>query len=214
MMKVQAPFFVPIITDDCELFKDIKKDLIEIIMDIHNSDPFSVQGNFPNSKNLKYNLTESNSDFLKIDEEPVIKLRNWILKKLIEAYSKIQIKGKDIVITESWFHVTKKEGFHNLHTHPETPLGGIFYIEDGGSQEGNQWLNPIFGYSHRISDIWCKPFFESKFEPGKLILFPGWILHSARPHTGNKNRILIAFNSTVLFHDDQVVHLSKIKEKK
>ncbi len=212
-MKVEAPFFIPIISDDCEFFEEIKKDLIEIIMDRHNDSPYRIQGNFPNNKSLKYNLTESDSDFLKINEKPIIKLRDWISKKLIEAYSKIQIKGKEVVITESWFHVTKKEGFHNLHTHPDTPLGGIFYIEDGGSSLGNQWLNPIFGYSHRISDIWCKPFFESKFIPGRLILFPGWILHAAKPHVGNKNRILIAFNSTVLFHEDQVIHLSKINKK-
>ena len=67
-MKVEAPFFVPIISDDCEFFQDIKKDLIEIIMDIHNDSPYKVQGNFPNSKNLKYNLTESDSNFLKINE--------------------------------------------------------------------------------------------------------------------------------------------------
>ena len=35
-MKVEAPFFVPIISDDCEFFEEIKKDLIEIIMAIHN----------------------------------------------------------------------------------------------------------------------------------------------------------------------------------
>ena len=162
-MKIEAPFFIPIMTEDCEFFSEIKKDLIQAIMDIHNTNPYKVQGNFPKSSKIKHNLTESNSDFLKIEEEPIIKLRTWILNKLLESYSMISIKSKEIVITESWFHVTKNQGYHNLHTHPDTPLGGIFYIEDGGSDEGNIWLNPIPGYSHRITDIWCKANFETKF---------------------------------------------------
>ena len=60
--------------------------------------------------------------------------------------------------------------------------------------------------------MWCKPSFETKFMPGKLVFFPGWILHSAKPHKGAKNRIVISFNSTAIFHDDQVVHLSKLKK--
>ena len=211
-MKIEAPFFVPIISDDCEFFNEIKKDLIKIIMDIHNENPYQIQGNFPDNINLKYNLTESNNDFLKIKEEPIIKLKTWLLEKLVSAYSMIKIKSKEIVITESWFHVTKKGGFHNLHTHPDTPLGGIFYIDNGESDDGNIWINPIFGYSHRISDKWCKSQFETKFKPGKLVLFPGWILHAAKPHKGKKNRIVIAFNSTAVFHKDQIVHLSKSKK--
>ena len=79
-MKIEAPFFVPIISDDCDFFNEIKKELIEIIMDIHKSAPYQIQGNFPNNINLKYNLTESNSNFLKIKEQPIIKLRSWLLE--------------------------------------------------------------------------------------------------------------------------------------
>ena len=100
--------------------------------------------------------------------------------------------------------------WHNFHVHPECPLGGIFYIEDGGSDIGNQWINPIHGYSHRISNLWCKPTYECEFTPGRLVLFPGWILHSARPHQGNKERILFAFNSTPVLHKEQVIRLSNL----
>tara|TARA_B110000116_G_scaffold209501_1_gene185085 strand:+ start:2464 stop:3090 length:627 start_codon:yes stop_codon:yes gene_type:complete len=207
-MKLEAPFFVPIFNEDCPFFDEIKEDITKVILDLHNKDPYAIQGNFPKGKKIKSNLTEGDHNFLKNESESIVKLREWILQKLLEAYSMLKIKGEKVVITESWFHVTKKNGYHNFHTHPETPLGGIFYIEDGGSDTGNQWLNPIHGYSHRISDIWCKNTFENKFIPGRLVLFPGWILHSAKPHNGNKNRILFAFNSTPVLHNEQVIRLS------
>ena len=55
-MKIEAPFFVPIISDDCDFFNEIKKELVEIIMDIHKNAPYQIQGNFPNNINLKYNF--------------------------------------------------------------------------------------------------------------------------------------------------------------
>tara|TARA_B100001105_G_C22236898_1_gene376505 strand:- start:61 stop:693 length:633 start_codon:yes stop_codon:yes gene_type:complete len=209
-MKFEAPFFVPIITEDCPFFNEIKEELISIIIEIHKKAPYQIQGNFPKGKHLKDNLTESGPDFLQIEKDPIIKIRKWILEKLIEAYTLLKIKGERVVISESWFHLTKKNGYHNFHVHPECPLGGIFYIEDGGSDIGNQWINPIHGYSHRISNLWCKPTYECKFTPGRLVLFPGWILHSARPHQGNKERILFAFNSTPVLHKEQVIRLSNL----
>ncbi len=208
-MKIEAPFFVPIINEDCPFFNEIKPDIVKLILDLHEKAPYQIQGNFPKGKNIKSNLTESDHNFLKAESKQLIRLRTWILQKLVEAYSLLKIQSKEVVITESWFHVTKKNGYHNFHTHPDTPLGGIFYIEDGGSDIGNQWLNPIPGYSHRITDIWCKNKFENKFIPGRLVLFPGWILHSAKPHEGDKNRILFAFNSTPVLHNEQVIRLSQ-----
>ena len=60
----------------------IKKELVEVIMDIHKHDPYKIQGNFPNNIDLKYNLTESDGDFLKIKEKPVIKLKKLDIRKI------------------------------------------------------------------------------------------------------------------------------------
>ena len=209
-MKAEAPFFVPFFKKNCPFFDEIKDDLVSIIYDIHKKAPYEIQGNFPKGKHINDKLTSSDHNFFKIEKEPVIKLRSWILEQLIIAYQNLKIKGNKVVITESWFHYTKKGGYHNYHTHPDCPLGGIFYIEDGGSKVGNSWINPINGYAHRISDIWCKPSYESQFVPGQLILFPGFILHSGKPHDGDGNRILCAFNSTPVLHNEQVIRVSEL----
>ena len=209
-MKVEAPFFVPFFTEKCPFFDEIKDDLISIIYDIHMKAPYEIQGSSPSGKHIKDKLTSSDHNFFKIEKEPIVRLRQWILEQLVGAYRHLKIKSDRIVITESWFHYTKKGGYHNYHTHPDCPLGGIFYIENGGSDVGNSWINPIHGYSHRISALWCRTVYESKFEPGQLILFPGFILHSGKPHEGEGNRILCAFNSTPVLHDEQVIRLSSL----
>ena len=196
MIKINTPFYVPFFERDCEFFEDIRDDLISIIMEIHNKDPFAIQGNFPKGKLLKYNLTESNSNFLQIEHKSIKKIRSWINQNLIDSYKIIKIETQKVNIKSSWFHVTKTGGFHNMHMHPNTPLAAIFYIESGNSDIGNSWINPITGYIDNLSSKWCQSTFTSKFVPGKLIIFPGWLLHSAPPHQGDKLRILLSLNST------------------
>ena len=57
MIKINTPFYVSFFEKDCEFFEDVRNDLISIIMEIHDKDPFSIQGSFPKGKLLKYNLT-------------------------------------------------------------------------------------------------------------------------------------------------------------
>ena len=194
-MKIDAPFYVPFISIDCDFFEDIKQELIDIIMTIHNHDPFAIQGGFPKGKLLKKNLTESKSKFLDIENDCIKKMREWITFNLTNSYKAIKINTEKIKYKSSWFHVTKTGGFHNMHIHPNTPLAGIFYVKNGNSDVGNTWVNPVSGYIDSFSSKWCKPTYTSKFIPGRLILFPGWLLHSALPHEGNELRIVIAFNS-------------------
>ena len=194
-MKIEYPFYIPFIYKDCDFFNEIKDDLLQVIMKIHEQKPFALQGNFPALKQLKKNLTESNHRFLGIENDSVVRLRNWIGISLIESYKELRINTKKITFSESWFHVTKKGGYHNFHHHSNTPLAGIFYLQDGNSDIGNRWINPIPGYIDKMSSNWCREKYDSKFIPGRLILFPGWLLHSALPHEGNKLRVVIAFNS-------------------
>ena len=140
---------------------------------------------------------ESDGNFLASEGKSIIALREWITSQLVDAYKVLKMKPKNIYYKSSWFHVTQKGGFHNLHYHPNTPLAGIFYVKDGNSQIGNNWINPVSGYLDKMSSQWCMPTFTSKFVPGRLILFPGWLLHSALPHDGDQLRIVIAFNSTI-----------------
>ena len=58
MIKINTPFYVPFFEKDCEFFENIKDDIISIIMEIHNKDPFAIQGSFPKGKLLKHIRTE------------------------------------------------------------------------------------------------------------------------------------------------------------
>ncbi len=194
-MEQFSPFSVPFFYKDCDFFEEIKKDLIDLIMKIHEEKPFELQGSFPKQEHLKQNITESNHRFFAIDNEIVSRLKNWIGACLIESYKKLNIETKKITFSGAWFHVAKKGGFHNFHFHADTPLAGILYIQSGNCERGNRWINPIPTHVDKYSSKWSSIQFDSNFVPGRLLLFPGWLLHSALPHPNDDLRIVIAFNS-------------------
>lgn len=194
-MKIEYPFYIPFFYFDCDFFEDIKKDLIDVIMEYHNAGPFKLHGKFPESQFSKKNITESEGNFFAIENNSIKRLREWIGPNLVQGYKSLDIVTKKITFTESWFHVAKKGGYHNFHFHRDAPLAGIFYIQSGNCEIGNRWLNPFPGYLDKHSSKWCSQNFNTTFKPGQLILFPGWLLHSAVPHESDELRIVLAFNT-------------------
>ncbi|MBI28968.1 MAG: hypothetical protein CFH21_00326 [Alphaproteobacteria bacterium MarineAlpha5_Bin11] len=194
-MKLESPFFVPFFQEKCEFFDEIKDDLVNHILNKHNKNPFEVQGSYPNSKTLKQNLTEGDNKLLSSNEEYIERLKKWLMSKTVEVYDSVKIKRNKTILGDAWFHVAKKGGFHNIHAHAGVPFGGIFYVDTGNSSVGNTFINPIPGYVDKNSTQWCSSTFKNKAVEGGLIMFPGWILHSAIPHDGDRLRIIIAFNT-------------------
>ena len=120
-LNIFFPFFVPFMTHECEFFNEIKDDLIKVIMKEHNKAPFKIQGVFPGGPWLKQNITESDGQFLlspeNQKEECIKRLVQWLLPILSQAYLFLEMKHEEIGVTDSWFHVAKKGGFHGLHSH-------------------------------------------------------------------------------------------------
>jgi uncharacterized protein (TIGR02466 family) len=82
---------------------------------------------------------------------------------------------------------------------------GIYYVEPGDSaaesKNGiNRFFNPVqtmytdpgTDYVSKSTSIDIAPV------PGQLVIFPSWILHSAMPYKGKKERVVVAFNSQII----------------
>lgn len=115
-----------------------------------------------------------------------------------------------IDFTESWFHITNQGGFHDAHTHGNCSWCGIFYLRAGDPDptpaEGriaagngiNRFYSPIPG-GGLVRDFGNRYLGRSYFDvdptPGRLVIFPSFLLHSALPYTGERDRIILSFNS-------------------
>jgi len=118
-----------------------------------------------------------------------------------------------VTIVDSWFHITNDGGFHDAHYHSGCSWCGIYYLQAGDSGRtasggapngGNRFYSPFpsggafrdFGNSYlNVSYV------DPPVRDGLLILFPSYLLHSALPYRGEKDRIVISFNAQVTLPD-------------
>lgn len=101
-------------------------------------------------------------------------------------------------VLQLWANDVPPGGFTPTHNHNPVAVGGALYL-DADPLKGNIHLeDPMQMVKGRMPYDWQKkPYLyteEIKVEAGKLIMFPGWLMHHVRSNRSNTNRIVIGFN--------------------
>jgi uncharacterized protein (TIGR02466 family) len=160
------------------------------------------------ARKVKKNLYESTFDYLDQDVECVRELEKFFMYSVFEVCKDLNqetwIKNNayGVEITESWFHVTKNNGYHDVHSHPMNSWSGIYYLNIGESTAAtlsgvNRFYAPFkTDYIDRgneyLTNIW-----DVEPKNGMLVLFPSYLQHSAMAYLGKTPRYVIAFNARV-----------------
>jgi uncharacterized protein (TIGR02466 family) len=193
-----------------------KDELITHVYDLKNQGKASGIADI-----AKKNLFESNFDFFNSDLQAVRELKLFCEKSLmhvvkdVNTYDNIYMSQLVPDLRESWAHVTNNNGYHDAHKHLSTSWGGIYYLnvgecgnvvdENGDTRPNgtNRFYSPIQYFTldpsmqylrHDVADI-CP-------EDGVLVIFPAYLLHSATPYSGKKDRVVISFNSIIIERKD------------
>jgi uncharacterized protein (TIGR02466 family) len=111
----------------------------------------------------------------------------------------------NVEIHESWCHITRDGGYHDMHAHPGSSWSAIYYVDTGDmgdthSKNGvNRFYNPNNCAYSDAGTAWMNQntSVDFKAEPGMMIVFPSWVNHSAIVYRGNKDRIVIALNCRI-----------------
>jgi hypothetical protein len=104
----------------------------------------------------------------------------------------------DVAFPESWCHITNDGGYHDAHAHLDfarAGICGIYYLQcEECTSEPPNGVNRFYSPDpFQTTDV-----VEMLPQPGKLVLFPGHIRHSALPYRGREDRIVISFNARLL----------------
>ena len=80
----------------------------------------------------------------------------------------------------SWYQVYGYESQHTYHNHPGCQFSNVFFVD----LPNGDFKTKFFG----LDDIDVKE--------GDLITFPAWYLHRSPPNLGQKNKIVVSFNTS------------------
>ena len=162
----------------------------------------------------KQSLFESKFNFLRTPRPSIKALTDFFYQSLWEVVTDMnghiwRDSKKAMLIHESWCHITRTGGYHDVHRHGACSWCGIFYLDkaatDKETRNGvNRFYNDILNLGADEGNLYMESYIDAEPEDGKLIIFPSHMLHSALAYVGDTPRIVIAFNAQVKNRDQDI----------
>ena len=156
---------------------------------------------------LTYNLNRSNRTSIEgnVLDFPVMKEIKEFCELCVKEYTNTiydQAFDTTFHITQSWSNITEPNEFHHKHTHPNSIVSGVMYLQTNEDDKIEFVGDPAI---HKRITLDSKSFNDYNISfrwfqawPGKLYLFPSTVPHDVpKLNDGARNRISIAFNTFV-----------------
>ena len=112
-----------------------------------------------------------------------------MLKHIIPNFSKFICKtyGVDsLSFQDAWFQVYEPGDYHNVHTHPNTNIANVLFVE----LPNKNLVTNITGENEKKISL--------DIEEGDILSFPAFLKHTSPPNNSNKRKIVIAFNISLI----------------
>jgi uncharacterized protein (TIGR02466 family) len=128
------------------------------------------------------------------------------LKKTINEHIKEYINivypnsNLDVYITQSWANYTEPNQWHHKHSHPNSFISGVFYVNAIKNEDIIKFYKDlpfIYQIMHNQPNNYNSGDVAILIESGDLVLFPSNFQHNVPPTTSKETRISISFNTFI-----------------
>ena len=206
-----TPYFsVPFAVAKMESFDSLQANLASVLLGREND-----RNRNRIARDTQHGLFESSFDLHTWPDAPVQQTFGFIhhmLAATLQQLSGFTPEEYDQLVFNyhSWFHITRTGGHQGVHNHPMASWSGIFCVDPGDSpadkpQSGCvRFMDPRAAagmYMDSGNDHLRGQFelagMQIQHEPGKLVLFPSYLMHEVFPYWGTRPRIVIAFNAWI-----------------
>jgi uncharacterized protein (TIGR02466 family) len=154
---------------------------------------------------------ESRFDLFTWDDAPVVALREFCHHSMISLLThlgQVEATSRIKIDYHAWFHVTRDGGFQGLHNHQNASWSGIFCVDPGERDPDNprsgvvRFHDPKLGtnmFADAANRSLPMPYNNGVYElyhrAGTLTIFPSYLNHEIFVYRGQRERIVVAFNS-------------------
>ena len=103
------------------------------------------------------------------------------------------------MITGCWANINPKGSFHIPHTHPNNFLSGIYYVQAMPGADSVSFHEPrpqqeIIAPVIKRENAYNATVQNLSVRPGRIAIFPSWLVHSVTANRSDQLRISISFN--------------------
>ena len=149
--------------------------------------------------NSKGSCIQLNDTYV-LDNMPEFKdLKSKILLHIKEYFEYVYRPADNIgiYITQSWINRIEQGGYHHRHTHPNSFISGVLYLQ---TQEGDHILfekedNPQIKVEPTIFERYNSSSWRVDVKSMDLVLFPSTLMHLVPIKNSKGIRISLSFNT-------------------
>jgi uncharacterized protein (TIGR02466 family) len=154
-----------------------------------------------NSLTVQKNAGNTTSLNREVLNDPEMKGISDFINEGIQYYVKNIIDPREnlqFYVTQSWINFTKSAEYHHRHSHPNSIISGVFYINAEKDIDKITFFKPPIYSTIQIpsrepsfvnGDSWWWP-----VEPGRLIIFASSLEHMVEQTKSTSTRISLSFN--------------------
>ena len=144
------------------------------------------------------NKVSKNTYVLKSEE--LSELHSFCLDALSEFTTAVYGRPLDLRITQSWLNLTESGQFHHLHSHPNSVVSGVYYVQTSELDRIEFARSEVIGsYDIVIPNgswnSWNSKTWWIPTPQGSLILFKSTLKHHVPPVISTDSRISLSFNT-------------------
>jgi uncharacterized protein (TIGR02466 family) len=153
-----------------------------------------------NKKNVYKNAgnTTSNNNYI-LNEKQFVNIKKELDLRIKDYFDKIICPANKITpyITQSWLNYTETNQYHHKHSHLNSLLSGVFYINCEEKFDKIKFFNnehKTIKPETKDWNIWNSETWWFPVKTGDIILFPSSLIHMVENKEGTNTRISLAFN--------------------
>lgn len=124
------------------------------------------------------------------------------------ALSFLDVEYNDFSITGCWANINPPGAKHSSHTHPNNYLSGVYYVKADKGADAINFYDPrpqagvIMPKAKKFNHFNGNTVTVDT-KPGRIVMFPAWLVHGVPQNRSTAERISIAFNIMLTgFGDD------------
>ncbi|WP_299593769.1 TIGR02466 family protein [uncultured Microbulbifer sp.] len=197
MDTIKTAFSTPILVRDMEAANGVNDRLAEIILD--------MESRTPGMKRSNIGSWDSQKDFFEWPHEEISTLKKWVVKGVKEitlkaTKQKYEPRVGDM-LAHAWANVSRADSYRKIHNHESCTWSGVYYVKSDLVKEKSISSGNIEFLDPRMLCLQAElpsSSFGSRVRvvprPGRLVIFPHWLLHYVNPVEDDSLRICIAFN--------------------
>ena len=153
-------------------------------------------------KVVKNNGNVNTADSYILNQPAMVGIKSILDEYVKEYYTNIMCVNMNKVspyITQSWINYTKPGEYHHRHSHPNSLVSGVLYLDSNKdkdkimfySSDAYKRIKPeITTWNLYNSESWWFP-----VGTGELIMFPSELFHMVEQKEGKNLRTSLAFNT-------------------